>query len=156
MEGFNQVTLIGTVGKDAETKIFADDKKVANFSLATNRSYKSGNEKKNTTEWHNVEVWGEQAVFAGNYIKKGKHLLVQGELRTETYENKEGQKITRYKIAARTLQLLGGGKPAENNSQGANGNATASAAVPAEQAAAQVNSYVGSEAFADTPDDLPF
>lgn len=154
MEGFNQVTLIGTVGKDAELKIFAEDKKVANFSLATNRTYRSGDEKKTATEWHNIEVWGELAVFAGNYVKKSKNLLIQGELRSETFENKEGQKVTRWKIAAKTINLLP--SAAKNNEGEASASPATNSSVPAQKAAEQVNSYVGSDAFSDVADDLPF
>lgn len=160
MEGFNQVTLIGTVGKDAELKIFAEDKKVANFSLATNRTYRSGDEKKTATEWHNIEVWGELAAFAGNYVKKSKNLLIQGELRSETFENKDGQKVTRWKIAAKTINLLPSAvRTNEGEVKGEENTSTAPAtnsSVPANKAAEQVNSYVGSDAFSDVADDLPF
>jgi len=71
MDGLNQVTLIGSVGKDAEVKFIGENSQVAKFSLATNRSYKDkAGVKQTQTEWHNIEVWAETAKFAGQYVKK--------------------------------------------------------------------------------------
>ena len=71
MDGLNQVTLVGSVGKDAAVTMIGENSQVAKFGLATNRSYKDKNGDKQTqTEWHNIEVWGDTAKFAGNYVKK--------------------------------------------------------------------------------------
>jgi len=156
MDGLNQVNLIGSAGKDAETKLVGENSQVATFSLATNRSYKDKNgEKKTQTEWHNIEIWGETAKFAGNYVKKGSLLLIQGSIRYDKYEGKDGQPKERAKIVADRIQLLPKG-----------GNNTSTPAASAEgvnTAAKQAEEYATSNKTSsnefvpnDNNEDLPF
>lgn len=154
MDGLNQVTLIGSVGKDAETKFIGENSQVAKFSLATNKTFKDKTgEKKTLTEWHNIEVWGETAKFAGNFIKKGSTVLVLGEIKYETYEDKEGKTQYRTKILANKVQLFP--KAAATTS-------TDGATAAASPAKAQTEEYVAANATTSAnlagaaEDDLPF
>jgi single-strand DNA-binding protein len=105
----NEVRLLGNLGTDPELKNVgaAGDKTVASFRLATNKQWTDGEGKKQTrTEWHNIEVWGAQAKTAGQFLKKGRQVLVLGELRHDEWE-KEGQKHFRTKIVAGRVVFLG-------------------------------------------------
>lgn len=161
MDGVNNVTLMGSVGKDAEVKFVKDgSQQVAKFSLATNRSYKDKDGVKQTqTEWHNIELWGEQAKFAGSYVKSGDRWYVEGSLRYEEYIDKEGKKQKFTKIAATRIQLVAKSNKA-NGEAGedkqavteASKQAEAYANTPTAGTAATANSSFSSEAM----DDLPF
>lgn len=158
MDGFNQVTLIGSVGNDAEVKFLKETSQVAKFSVATNRSYKDkdGN-KKTQTEWHNVEVWNETAKFAGNYVKKGTLILVVGELRYEKFEDKDGKPQTRAKIHATKIQLLPKGAGSNQNGASTGASASAGDSAAAKQQAEEYASTTSAEFVGSSADDdLPF
>lgn len=108
MAGVNRVQLIGHLGKDPEIKQFEGDNVVANVSLATTESYKdrSGNKVENT-EWHDLEIWGQQAKIAEQYLKKGSQVYVEGKIKTEKWEDKDGQKRSRVKIRVTSFTMLG-------------------------------------------------
>lgn len=93
--GINKVTLVGNVGEAPKVKTTNDNGRVVNFSLATNETYKDkdGQEVKKT-EWHRVVAWDKRAQLIGDYIKKGDPIYVEGKLRTNSWEDKEG--IKRY------------------------------------------------------------
>lgn len=168
MEGVNSCTMFGTVGNNPEVKeINSGSKptKVAKFSLATNRSYKdSGGERKTDTQWHNIEVWGVQADIAERFVTKGSQVIIEGELRYDEYESKEGQKVKRAKVHARRMTLAGGTRSGSNSSGDAEagkavysykneGGATAQQSVTNTPAPAETFS---SNDFSSTDDDLPF
>ena len=91
----NKVILFGNVGKDPDIKNLEGDKKVAKFSLATTSHFKDRNGEKCTdTQWHNIVFWGKQAELVEKYIKKGSPLIIEGEIRYRSYEDKEG--VTKY------------------------------------------------------------
>ena len=104
----NKVILVGNVGKDPEVKYLESGTAVARFSLATNETYKNkSGEKVTNTEWHNIEVWRGTAEFVEKYVRKGTQLYVEGKIRTENWEDKEGNKRYTTKILVDSLQLLG-------------------------------------------------
>jgi single-strand DNA-binding protein len=107
MAAVNKVILIGNLGKDPELKQFEGDNLVANVTLATTESYKDkqGNKVENT-EWHDLEIWGQQARIAEQYLKKGSQLYVEGKIKTEKWE-KDGQKHSRVKIRVTSFTMLG-------------------------------------------------
>lgn len=153
MDGLNQVTLIGSVGKDAEVKFIGENSQVAKFSLATNRSYKDKSGTKQTqTEWHNIEVWGDTAKFAGQYVKKGGLVLILGEIRYEKFEDKDGKQQQRTKIVANKIQLF----PKGGNGTSANGSEKAEVASAKQQTEEYAANTVSSESFSSDSDDLPF
>lgn len=105
----NKVILAGRLGKDPETKQVGENT-VTNFSLATNRRWKNKEgEKQEATDWHNIVIWGGQAKVAQDYLKKGSECLVVGELRTRSYDDKDG--IKRYVTEVFVTELSLGSRP---------------------------------------------
>ena len=158
----NRVQLIGNLGKDPDVRSTANGGRVANFTLATSRTWNSqAGERQEKTEWHNCVAWNSKnynlADIVERYCKKGKQVYVEGEIEYRSYE-KEGQ--TRYitEIKVRELILLGG-----RGGDGDDGGAppARSSRAPAERAKTSAKS--GGEDFDDFPgaleesdDDLPF
>lgn len=101
----NKVTLIGRLGKDPETRKLDNDRTVTKFSLATSEVYKKNGQKVEQTEWHNIEIWDRLAEIAGQYLKKGSLIYLEGRIKTDQYD-KNGE--TRYstKIVARTMNMM--------------------------------------------------
>lgn len=96
MSNKNSVSLIGRVGQDPEFKDFGDDNGVCNLSLATSEKYKDKDgEQVESTEWHNLVFWGNQAKFVRDYVRKGNRMSIEGKLKTEMWETDAGEK--RYK-----------------------------------------------------------
>jgi single-strand DNA-binding protein len=158
----NRVQLIGNLGKDPEVRSTSNGGRVANFTLATSRTWNSqAGERQEKTEWHNCVAWNSKnynlADIVERYCKKGKQVYVEGEIEYRSYE-KEGQ--TRYitEIKVRELILLGGrGGDSDDGSP----PPTRSSRAPAERA--KTSAKTGSEDFDDFPgaleesdDDLPF
>jgi single-strand DNA-binding protein len=89
----NSVRLVGNLGMDPEVKSFDNNKKLARLSLATNESYKNDKgEKVTETQWHNLVLWGNQAQLAGDYLKKGDEVAIEGKLANRNYTDKDGIK----------------------------------------------------------------
>ncbi|MBN8741247.1 MAG: single-stranded DNA-binding protein [Lysobacterales bacterium 69-70] len=107
--GINKVILVGNVGKDPETRYSAGGMAVTTISVATSESWKDKQtgEQKEKTEWHRVKFFGRLAEIAGEYLKKGSQVYVEGSLRTEEYE-KDGVKRYSTDIVAAEMQMLGG------------------------------------------------
>ena len=103
----NKVILIGNVGKDPETRKFADTM-VCNLTLATTEKYKDkdGN-LKDATEWHNLQIWGKLGEIAEKYVKKGSQIYVEGKIKQRAYETEKGQKKYITEIIVSELKLLG-------------------------------------------------
>ena len=111
MPALNRVQLIGNLGKDPETRFTPTGKKVAHFSLAVNRRWKSAGETKEYTEWINVEAWGRLGEVIQEYLKKGSLVYIEGRLKTDKYEDK-GETKYYTKVVAQSLEFLDR-KPAE-------------------------------------------
>ncbi len=107
--GINKVILVGNVGKDPETRYSAGGMAVTTISVATSESWKDKQtgEQKEKTEWHRVKFFGRLAEIAGEYLKKGSQVYIEGSLRTEEYE-KDGVKRYSTDIVAAEMQMLGG------------------------------------------------
>lgn len=111
--GINKVILIGNLGRDPETRYAQGGGAVTNFSIATSESWrdKGSGETQERTEWHNVVCFARLAEIAGEYLRKGSKVYIEGSLRTNSWEQ-DGQKKYRTEIMARELQMLdsrGGG-----------------------------------------------
>lgn len=111
--GINKVILIGNLGRDPETRYSQGGSAVTNFSVATSESWrdKSSGEMQERTEWHNVVCFARLAEIAGEYLRKGSKVYIEGSLRTSSWEQ-DGQKKYRTEVMARELQMLdsrGGG-----------------------------------------------
>ncbi len=105
----NKVILVGRLGRDPETRYTGGGQAVANFSVATDETYKDRNgERQKRTEWHRITVWGKQAEIAQQYLKKGSLVFIEGRIQSREWQDKEGQKRTSYDIIANNFRMLGG------------------------------------------------
>jgi len=105
----NKVMLVGRLGRDPETRYTGGGQAVANFSVATDETYKDRNgEKQKRTEWHKIVVWGKQAEIAQQYLKKGSLVFIEGRIQSREWQDKEGQKRTSFEIVANNFRMLGG------------------------------------------------
>ena len=106
----NKVILLGNLGKDPEVKYTPQGTPVAKLTVATNYRYKDKNEQwQDQTEWHNVVLWQRLAEIAGEYLKKGNKVYIEGRLQTRSWEDKQtNQKRYMTEIVANDLVLLGG------------------------------------------------
>ena len=105
----NKVILVGRLGRDPETRYTGGGQAVANFSVATDESYKDKNgERQKRTEWHKIVVWGKQAEIAQQYLKKGSLIFIEGRFQSREWQDKEGQKRTSFEIVASNFRMLGG------------------------------------------------
>ncbi len=130
--GINKVILIGNLGRDPETRYTQSGSAVANFSVATSEGWRDRqtNESQERTEWHNVVCFARLAEIAGEYLRKGSKVYIEGSLRSSSWE-KEGQKHYRTEVIAREMQMLdsrGGGdgesyqsRPPAQSSRGGDG-----------------------------------
>ena len=110
VNSFNKVILIGRLGQDPELRYIPQtDRAVANFSLATNERSFSPNTSESDirTEWHRIVVWGKQAEFCEKYLNKGKQVLIEGRLKTEKWQDRDGNQRYTTKIHAYSITLLG-------------------------------------------------
>jgi len=107
MPTLNRVQLIGRLGKDPETRFTPNGKKVAHFSLAVSNRWKSKEgESKEYTEWVNIEAWGRLGEVCQQYLHKGSLVYMEGRLKTDKYEDKDGDTKYYTKVVALTLQFL--------------------------------------------------
>ncbi|MEW6314594.1 MAG: single-stranded DNA-binding protein [Pseudomonadota bacterium] len=108
MASVNKVILIGNLGRDPEVRYSADGGAITNISLATTDTWKDKNgEKQERTEWHRVAFFGKLAEIAGEYLKKGSQVYVEGRLQTRKWQDKEGQDRYTTEIVADRMQMLG-------------------------------------------------
>ena len=109
MVSINTVILGGNLTRDPEVRYTPQGTAVASFGLAVNRTFRTKEgEQKEEVCFVDVETWGRQAETCGEYLKKGRPVLVEGRLKLDTWENKEGQKRSKHKIRAIRVQFLGG------------------------------------------------
>ncbi len=110
MASVNRVTVLGHLGRDPEVRYTPSGSAVCNINIATSRSWKNkeSGEKMEETEWHRVVMYDRQAEIAGEYLKKGRPVYIEGRLKTRKWQDKEG--VDRYttEIVADSMQLLGG------------------------------------------------
>ena len=132
--GVNRVILIGNIGKDPETRYSAEGSAITNVSLATSESWKDKQtgEQKEKTEWHRVVFFGKLAEIAGQYLKKGSQVYVEGQLRTRKWQGQDGKDNYTTEIVADQMQMLGG-LPREQRDASPGNQATSS--VPQDTAA---------------------
>lgn len=108
--GINKVILVGNLGADPETRYTANGQAVTNIRLATTRSWRDrqSGEQQEQTEWHRVVFFGRTAEVAGEYLKKGRQVYIEGRLQTREWEDREGNKRWTTEIVADEMQMLGG------------------------------------------------
>ena len=120
-KSLNRVQLIGNLGKDPEIKYTPQGTPVAKITIATNERFKDkGGEWQDRTEWHNVVLWQRMAEIAGEYLKKGGKVYIEGRLQTRSWEDKQtNQKKYMTEVVANDLVLLGGRGEGGEASRGA-------------------------------------
>ena len=108
MRGVNKVILVGTLGKDPETKTFANGGSLTQFSIATSESWidKSTGERKEHTEWHRIVASNRLGEIAQQYLKKGSKVYIEGKLKTRQWTDQDGQERYVTEISANELQML--------------------------------------------------
>lgn len=109
--GINKVILIGFLGQDPEVKYMPSGGAVANLSLATSEQWKDKDtgEQKTRTEWHKIVIYGRLGEIAGEYLRKGSQVYIEGRLQTRKWQDKSGQDKYTTEIIANEMQMLGGG-----------------------------------------------
>ena len=107
----NTVTVIGRAGQDAEIKYFESGKVKTTFSLAVNR--RDAKTKEEVADWFNIEVWDKQGEFAGEYIKKGRQVVVDGRISISKWTDQSGEERERFLVVANNIRLLGSKRDAE-------------------------------------------
>jgi len=122
MPSLNRVQLIGNLGKDPETRVTPNGKKVCTFSVAVNRKWKSGEgEQKEATDWFNIEAWGRLGEVCQQYLGKGRLVFLEGRLHTDRVEGKEKGDVHYYtKVSLVQMQILDrrSGEPEEAEEAG--------------------------------------
>ncbi len=142
MAGVNKVILIGNLGADPEVRHLEGGSVVANFNIATSETYNKNGEKVTQTEWHRIELWDGLAKVAEQYLKKGQSVYIEGKLRTDSWQDKEGNNKYTTKIRGLNMTMLGGKNGGSEFDQGNAGSASE-----------------GNKAFvqdSEESDDLPF
>jgi single-strand DNA-binding protein len=156
MASVNKVILIGNLGRDPEVRYMPSGDAVANITIATTETWKDkGGEKQEQTEWHRVAMFGKTAEIAGEYLKKGSQVYIEGKLQTRKWTDKEGQERYTTEIRADRMQMLGsrsgGSERMAPPDEDAPPRSTATAA-PAKKAAGAGKGG----GFDDLEDDIPF
>ncbi len=150
MASVNKVILIGNLGADPEVRYMPSGDAITNIRLATTDTWKDKNgEKQERTEWHRVVFFGKTAEIAGEYLKKGSQVYVEGRLQTRKWQDKDGQDRYTTEIVADRMQMLGsrgGNANFEVQDRPAKESTGGSSAKPAK---------AGGD-FADFEDDIPF
>ncbi len=137
----NRVILVGRLGRDPEIRYTPGGQAVANFSVATDETFKDRNgERQKRTEWHRIVAWGKQAEIAQQYLKKGSLIYVEGRIQTRQWDDREGQKRTSFEIVANNFRMLGGrAESAAAAGAGAGHEVEAVGAVPEEPAGPEIS-----------------
>ncbi|HEX2530358.1 MAG TPA: single-stranded DNA-binding protein [Burkholderiaceae bacterium] len=160
MASVNKVIIVGNLGRDPETRYMPNGEAVTNIAVATTESWKDkvSGEKKEQTEWHRITFYRKLAEIAGQYLKKGSQIYVEGRLQTRKWTDKEGVERYTTEIIADTMQMLG-------SRQGMGGSAPMDddyGSAPAPRQAAAGTGATPRPAskpapnFSDMDDDIPF
>ncbi|MES2363579.1 MAG: single-stranded DNA-binding protein [Pseudomonadota bacterium] len=168
MASVNKVIIVGNLGRDPETRSFPNGDQVANVTIATTDRYKdkASGEMKEITEWHRVSFFGRLAEIAGQYLRKGSQVYVEGSLRTRKWTDKDGIEKYSTEIRADSMQMLGsrqgmGGGGSGGDDGGGYDAPPSRAAAPRAPVAAAPRQAPAAPAraasgFDDMDDDIPF
>jgi len=153
MASVNKVIIVGNLGRDPETRYAPEGGAITNISVATTDQWKdkTSGEKQERTEWHRVVFFNRLAEIAGEYLKKGSQVYVEGSLRTRKWQDKEGKERYTTEIVAERMQMLGSragmGDASSRGGDEDKAPVTAGEAKPAKKPAGK---------FDDMDDDIPF
>lgn len=151
--GINKVMLIGNLGADPEMRYMPSGSAVANLRIATTESWKDqqSGQRQERTEWHRVALFGRLAEIAGEYLRKGSQVYIEGSLRTRKWQGQDGQDRYTTEIVGREMQMLGG-----RGDSSAPFPPTQEQDSPASQPAQAPTSKQAPETLDDFDDDIPF
>ena len=161
MASVNKVILVGNCGRDAEVRFLPSGQAVANVTLATSsrRKDKNSGEMIEDTQWHRITFFDRLAEIAGEYVKKGRPIYVEGRIKYGKFTNKDGVEQNTCDIVATEMQLLGAregmGGPSEGGDEGAPRRSAPASRAPAASAAPRAAAKPSS-GFDDMDDDIPF
>ncbi len=166
MASVNKVILLGNLGRDPETRYTTGGDAVTNLNIATSEQWKDkSGEKQERTEWHRVVLFGRQAEIAGEYLKKGRSVYIEGRLQTRKYTDKDGVEKYSTEIVGDRMQLIGGareGGGGDAEFAGASGGGSGAARREGggggggAKPAASGGSSSGKKNVDDFDDDIPF
>ena len=140
MASVNKVIIVGNLGKDPEVRYLPDGASITGISVATTETWKDkAGEKREKTEWHRISFFGKLAEIAGEYLKKGSQVYVEGRLQTRKWQDKDGNDRYTTEIVGDRMQMLGGKREQETSRD-----------------QVRAESPAQSGAFGDFPDDIPF
>lgn len=150
--GVNKVIIVGNLGQDPEVRYMPSGSAVTNISVATSETWKDKETGQNQerTEWHRIAFFNRLAEIAGEYLRKGSKVYIEGSLRTRKWQDKSGQDRYTTEIIANTMQML-------DSRGGAGGAPAGGASNPAYDSAPAMSAHdSGPEMGADFDDDIPF
>ncbi|MBP8145560.1 single-stranded DNA-binding protein [Pseudorhodoferax sp.] len=166
MASVNKVIVLGNLGRDPELRYTPNGAAVCNVSIATTRNWKSkdSGERQEETEWHRVVFYDRLAEIAGEYLKKGRPVYVEGRLKTRKWQDKDGKDNYTTEIIAEQMQLLGGREDGAGGGSGGGygrGGSAGDDEAPARPAASrpaprQAPAAKPASGFDDLDDDIPF
>ncbi len=169
MASVNKVIIVGNLGKDPEVRYMPSGSAICNITVATSRQWKdkTSGERQEETEWHRVALFDRLAEIAGEYLKKGRPVYIEGRLKTRKYTDKDGAEKYTTEIVATEMQLLGsreGGSGGAGAGGGTGGEEMGEARAPAPRSAPPARSAPAarpaptksSTGFDDMDDDIPF
>ena len=159
MASVNKVILIGNLGRDPEVRYAPSGSAICNVTIATSRQWKdkTSGERQEETEWHRVVFYDRLAEIAGEYLKKGRPVYVEGRLKTRKWTDKDGVEKYTTEIVAAEMQLLGGREGMGMGDGGGEGGGGGMRSAPASRPAApKPAAQKSSTGFDDMDDDIPF
>jgi len=157
MASVNKVILIGNLGKDPDVRYLPSGEAVTNITLATTDTWKDKNsgEKKEATEWHRVVFFRKLAEIAGQYLKKGSQVYVEGSLKTRKWQDKDGQDRYTTEIVVDEMKMLGSRQGSGDSGDAPRERASPPAGVASKPNVSQPASSAGG-GLGDFEDDIPF
>ncbi len=159
MASVNKVIVVGNLGRDPETRYMPSGDAMTSIAVATTDKWrdKATGEQKEATEWHRISFFGKLAEIAGQYLKKGSQVYVEGKLRTRKYTDKDGVEKYSTEIVADSMQMLGSRMGAGGGSAPMDdGGYSAPARAPQSQGAAPARAPAKAPNLSDIDDDIPF
>ena len=161
MASVNKVIIVGNLGADPETRYLPSGDAVTSIRVATTDRYKDkqSGEMREATEWHSISFFGKLAEIAGQYLKKGSQVYVEGSLRTRKYTDKNGVEKYATDIRADTMQMLGSRQGMGGEGAGGGGGGYSRPAAPPQRPAAApaaASRPAAASGFDDMDDDIPF
>jgi single-strand DNA-binding protein len=156
--GVNKVIIVGNLGQDPDTKAMPSGMSVTNLRIATSESWKdkTSGEMKEQTEWHSVAMFGRLAEIAGEYLRKGSQVYIEGRLRTRKWQDKSGNDRYTTEIVANEMQMLGSRGGGGMGGGGGGGGGERSSPAPRDSGGDFGEPVKSSTEKADFDDDIPF